>query len=94
MSQNLSNLLYLVTIICFILALRFLSSPTTARHGNWVGAAGMTVAIIVTLAQPGVDITWQIVVGGALVIAAGATVVFLEPEDAAAPEVVPLGSRS
>jgi drug/metabolite transporter (DMT)-like permease len=39
-------------------------------------------------------LTWQIVVGGALVIAAGATVVFLEPEDAATPEVVPLGSRS
>ena len=36
----------------------------------------------------------QIVVGGVLVIAAGATVVFLEPEDAATPEVVPLGSRS
>ena len=39
MSQNLSSLLYLVTIICFVLALRFLSSPTTARRGNWVGAA-------------------------------------------------------
>ncbi len=40
------------------------------------------------------SLNWQIVVGGALVIAAGATVVFLEPEDAATPEVVPLGSRS
>ncbi len=40
------------------------------------------------------SLTWQIVVGGALVIAAGATVVFLELEDAATPEVVPLGSRS
>ena len=51
-SQTTSNLLYLVTIICFILALRFLSSPTTARRGNWVGAAGMAFAIGVTLAQP------------------------------------------
>jgi drug/metabolite transporter (DMT)-like permease len=42
----------------------------------------------------GESLNWQIVVGGALVIAAGATVVFLEPEDAATPEVVPLGSRS
>ena len=40
------------------------------------------------------SLTWQVVAGGALVIAAGATVVFLEPEDAATPEVVPLGSRS
>ncbi len=39
------------------------------------------------------SLNWQIVVGGLLVIAAGATVVFLEPEDAATPEVVPLGSR-
>ena len=43
MSNNVANLLYLVTIICFVLALRFLSSPTTARLGNWIGAAGMTV---------------------------------------------------
>src|SRR5215471_17758370 len=38
MSQATQNLLYLVTIICFILALRFLSSPKNARKGNWVGA--------------------------------------------------------
>jgi drug/metabolite transporter (DMT)-like permease len=35
-------------------------------------------------------LTWQVVVGGALVIAAGAMVVLLEPEDAAAPEAAPL----
>jgi NAD(P) transhydrogenase subunit beta len=66
MSHNVSSLLYLVTIICFILALRFLSSPTTARRGNWVGAAGMALAIVVTLAQSEVEIGWQIVVGGAI----------------------------
>ena len=38
----------------------------------------------------GEALTWQIVAGGALVIAAGATVVFLEPADAAAPETAPL----
>jgi NAD(P) transhydrogenase subunit beta len=65
-SQNVSNLFYLVTIICFILALRFLSSPTTARRGNWIGAAGMVVAIGVTLAHHGVHIGWRIIVGGAI----------------------------
>src|SRR5439155_8073125 len=45
------NLAYLVTIVTFILALRFLSSPTTARRGNWLGAAGMTIALAATLAQ-------------------------------------------
>jgi len=58
-----SNLLYLITIGCFVLALRFLSSPTTARRGNWVGAAGMVVAIATTLGKAGVHLTWTIVVG-------------------------------
>ena len=39
-SQTTSNLLYLVTIVCFVLALRFLSSPTTARRGNWWARSG------------------------------------------------------
>ena len=49
------SLLYLVTIVAFVLALRFLSSPTTARLGNWLGAAGMAVAIAATFAQPGLE---------------------------------------
>ena len=72
MSTATSNLLYLVTIICFILALRFLSSPTTARRGNWVGAFGMAWAIGVTLARPGVHLNWQILVGAAIGSAFGA----------------------
>ena len=51
-------------------------------------------AALMAWAFLGESLNGQIVVGGALVIAAGATVVFLEPEDAATPEVVPLGSRS
>jgi len=66
MGSTTSNLLYLVTIICFVLALRFLSSPTTARHGTWIGAAGMVVAIVVTLAHHGLHVGWRIPVGGAI----------------------------
>jgi NAD(P) transhydrogenase subunit beta len=66
MGETTSNLLYLVTIVCFILALRFLSSPTTARRGNWIGAAGMAVAIVVTLLHEGLHIGWRIPVGGAI----------------------------
>jgi NAD(P) transhydrogenase subunit beta len=44
-------LAYLVTIIAFILALRFLSSPTTAPLGNRIGALGMIVALAATFAQ-------------------------------------------
>jgi NAD(P) transhydrogenase subunit beta len=66
MGETTSNLAYLVTIICFILALRFLSSPTTARRGNWIGAFGMVVAIAVTLAHHGLHVGWRIPVGGAI----------------------------
>jgi H+-translocating NAD(P) transhydrogenase subunit beta len=48
-------LLYLVTIVCFIVALRFLASPRHARKGNWVGGAGMLVAIGTTLLIDGLE---------------------------------------
>ncbi len=38
-------LVYLLTAVLFILGLLFLSSPGTARRGNWIAAAGMLVAI-------------------------------------------------
>src|SRR5262249_47311086 len=47
------NLGYLVAIVCFILSLRFLSNPARARHGTWIGAFGMAVAIVATFFQPG-----------------------------------------
>jgi len=48
-------LAYLVAIVSFILALRFLSNPAHARKGNWIGAFGMTVAIVATFFLPGLD---------------------------------------
>jgi proton-translocating NAD(P)+ transhydrogenase subunit beta len=47
------SLAYIVTIVCFILALRFLSNPARARMGNTIGAFGMAVAIVATFFQPG-----------------------------------------
>jgi len=49
------TLAYIVTIISFILALRFLSSPAHARKGTWIGAFGMTVAIVATFFLPQLD---------------------------------------
>src|SRR4051795_2768602 len=63
MGYNLSNLLYLITIVTFILALRFLSSPAHARRGNQIGAVGMLVAIAVTFARSGLTDYWAIAVG-------------------------------
>ncbi len=63
MSESLSALLYLIASICFIMALRGLSSPETARGGNLYGIAGMAIAILTTLATPHVVSFWLIVVG-------------------------------
>ena len=49
------RLVYLLAAICFILALKGLSGPKTARGGNLVGAAGMAVAIGMTFATPGIS---------------------------------------
>jgi NAD(P) transhydrogenase subunit beta len=43
-------LAYLISGVCFILALRGLSSPTTSRRGNYIGMVGMAVAVGTTLA--------------------------------------------
>jgi NAD(P) transhydrogenase subunit beta len=63
LSREVTNLLYLITIVTFILALRFLSNPATARRGNQIGAVGMLVAIVVTFLQKGVDTYWEIIAG-------------------------------
>ena len=42
-------LVYLLAAVLFILGLRFLSSPRSARHGNWVAAVGMGIALLWTL---------------------------------------------
>ena len=63
MSESLSALLYLVASICFIMALRGLSSPETARGGNIFGIVGMVIAILTTLASPEVVSYWLIVIG-------------------------------
>ena len=40
---------YLVTAVCFILGLRFLGNPSTARKGNQLAGLGMAIALIATL---------------------------------------------
>ena len=49
MSDNIAALLYLVSGILFILALRGLSSPATSRQGNRFGMFGMGLAVLTTL---------------------------------------------
>ena len=63
MGESYSAFLYLIASICFIMALRGLSSPDTARHGNYFGIAGMVIAVLTTLATPHVVSFWLIIAG-------------------------------
>jgi NAD(P) transhydrogenase subunit beta len=44
-----ASLAYLIAGVCFILALRGLSSPTSSQRGNRFGMIGMTIAVVTTL---------------------------------------------
>ncbi|WP_339744029.1 NAD(P)(+) transhydrogenase (Re/Si-specific) subunit beta [uncultured Maricaulis sp.] len=68
MSANIAALLYLTSGILFILALRGLSSPETARQGNVFGMAGMAIAIVTSLLAAQLDgASIALIVGGVMV---------------------------
>src|ERR1700686_67417 len=66
MNANLAAILYLVAGVLFILSLRGLSSPASSRRGNFLGMAGMAIAIATTLAAhpPADGIGWVLVILG------------------------------
>ena len=70
LSPTWTAILYLVAAVCFILALKGLSSPKTARRGNLIGAAGAIIAVITVFLSSKLDnIPWilaAIAVGSAI----------------------------
>jgi len=87
MNADLAALLYLVASVCFILALRGLSHPTTSRNGNIFGMVGMTIAILTTLATPGV-VSYALIIVGMLIGGAIGTVIALRIQMTALPQLV------
>ena len=72
MNANIAALLYLVSGVLFILALRGLSSPESSRRGNAFGIAGMVIAIGTTLAaHPPAGAGAWILVGAGLFLGGG-----------------------
>ena len=71
MDANISAILYLVSGVFFIMALRGLSSPETSRQGNYFGIVGMTIAVATTLLDPSIDMSdpsiVQLVVAGIVI---------------------------
>ena len=71
MDASISAILYLVSGVFFIMALRGLSSPETSRQGNYFGIVGMIIAIATTLFDPSIDMSnpsvVQLVVAGIVI---------------------------
>ncbi|MSP68237.1 MAG: NAD(P)(+) transhydrogenase (Re/Si-specific) subunit beta [Alphaproteobacteria bacterium] len=87
MGANLSAVAYLIAGICFVMALRGLSSPTTARAGNLHGIAGMVIAGATTLAAPGV-LSYGLILAGLVIGGAIGTVIAIKIEMRAMPQLV------
>ena len=60
MSANMVALAYLVASVFFILALKGLSSPESARRGNLFGMVGMAIAVATTLT---LTQNWPLILG-------------------------------
>jgi proton-translocating NAD(P)+ transhydrogenase subunit beta len=87
MTANLAALLYLLASICFIMALRGLSSPETARGGNIYGIVGMVIAVGTTLASPGV-VSYGVIAAGIVIGGTIGTFIALKIQMTALPQLV------
>jgi H+-translocating NAD(P) transhydrogenase subunit beta len=65
-SSTVEHAAYLVAALCFIVALKGLSTPRYARLGNLVGAGGMAIAVAAVLAGGGIDHLGPILIAIAL----------------------------
>ena len=75
MSASLTAFAYLVASVLFVLALRGLSGPRSARIGNQLGMAGMAIAVAATLLQRGMSGSGLLLILVAIGLGGGAGVV-------------------
>ena len=87
MEASIASFAYLVAAICFILGIRGLASPETARQGNWIAIAGMAIAVGATLLRPQI-VTFELVLGGIVIGGAIGTVVALRVKITDLPQLV------
>ena len=86
-SGNLTAIAYLIASVLFILALRGLSSPDTARSGNLYGIIGMAIAVLTTAINPSV-VSYGWILAAFLIGGLIGTTVALKIEMAAMPQLV------
>ncbi|MCS7237551.1 MAG: NAD(P)(+) transhydrogenase (Re/Si-specific) subunit beta [Thermoguttaceae bacterium] len=91
--ESIITLAYLVASVCFIFGLKGLTHPRTAVAGNLLGAIGMAVAILATLAQPQLvehPQGYALVAGGFLVGGVAGAISALRVPMTAMPQMVAL----
>lgn len=78
MRPVITQLSYILAVILFVLGLRYLNSPATARRGNMLASIGMFVAVVVTLLDRGIlhyeTILIGILIGSAIGVVSARTV--------------------
>lgn len=89
LSTDLLALAYLVSATLFILGLKGLTHPATARRGNIYAIAGMVLAVVATLLNPAMK-SYSLIVAGVLIGAVIGTVIALKIKMTAMPQLVAL----
>jgi NAD(P) transhydrogenase subunit beta len=87
MSDTIVSLVYLLSACLFIIGLRGLSHPKTAVRGNMLGAAGMLLAVVVTLADRQI-LGYEIIAAGLVVGSVLGTFLALRIKLTAMPQLV------
>ena len=64
-----TNIAYVIAAILFILGIKKLSSPKTARNGNTIASIGMLIAIIATVVSPGsgIELDFKLIAIGMII---------------------------
>lgn len=87
MTDNISAILYLISSVFFILALRGLSSPGSAHQGNLFGILGMIIAVGTTLTLPTV-LSYEVILAGIVIGGGIGTLIARKIEMTALPQLV------
>ena len=80
---------YIVAFVLFIVGVRQGTHPTTAKRGNLIAAAGMAIAVAVTLSLDGIG-NWGLIIGGLVVGAAVGSIASIRVQMTAMPQMVAL----
>jgi NAD(P) transhydrogenase subunit beta len=87
-SQNAINFIYLISVVLFMLGLKNLSSPATAKLGNKLSMTGMALAIIATLLTAG--LSFKLIIIGVIIGSVIGAVAAIRVQMTSMPEMVAL----